>query len=143
MPAKAGSDIKLTLDLKIQQACETALASAIELAKTTGYSNAGNGAVVCLDPNNGEILGMASEPSFDPSVFIGGVSNDVWTELNDDKGSHPLLNRAISGHTCRPRPSSRFRHWPVFSLEPTLQHRQPTARAIGRAWARLGASAAG
>ena len=97
VPAKAGSDIKLTLDLKIQQACETALASAIELAKTTGYSNAGNGAVVCLDPNNGEILGMASEPKFDPSVFIGGVSNDVWTELNDDKGSHPLLNRAISG----------------------------------------------
>ena len=91
VPAKAGSDIKLTLDLKIQQACETALASAIELAKTTGYSNAGNGAVVCLDPNNGEILGMASEPKFDPSVFIGGVSNDVWTELNDDKGSHPLL----------------------------------------------------
>lgn len=40
---------------------------------------------------------MASEPKFDPSVFIGGVSNDVWTELNDDKGSHPLLNRAISG----------------------------------------------
>lgn len=36
VPAKAGSDIKLTLDLKIQQACETALASAIELAKTTG-----------------------------------------------------------------------------------------------------------
>lgn len=97
VPAKAGSDIKLTLDLKIQQACETALASAIELAKTTGYSNAGNGAVVCLDPNNGEILGMASEPKFDPSVFIGGVSNDVWTELNDNKGSHPLLNRAISG----------------------------------------------
>ena len=97
VPAKAGSDIKLTLDLKIQQACETALASAIELAKTTGYSNAGNGAVVCLDPNNGEILGMASEPKFDPSVFIGGVSNDVWTELNDDEGSHPLLNRAISG----------------------------------------------
>lgn len=79
VPAKAGSDIKLTLDLKIQQACETALANAIELAKTTGHSNAGNGAVVCLDPNNGEILGMASEPKFDPSVFIGGVSNDVST----------------------------------------------------------------
>ena len=53
--------------------------------------------MVCLDPNNGEILGMASEPKFDPSVFIGGVSHDVWTELNDDKGSHPLLNRAIGG----------------------------------------------
>ena len=97
VPAKAGSDIKLTLDLKIQQACETALSDAIQRAKDSGYSNAGNGAVVCLDPNNGEILGMASEPKFDPSVFIGGVSNDVWTELNDDKGSHPLLNRAIGG----------------------------------------------
>lgn len=97
VPAKAGSDIKLTLDLKIQQACETALSDAIERAKNSGYSNAGNGAVVCLDPNNGEILGMASEPKFDPSVFIGGVSNDVWTELNDDEGSHPLVNRAIGG----------------------------------------------
>ena len=97
VPPRAGSDVKLTIDLAIQQACETALVDAIERAKQSGYSNAGNGAVVCLDPNNGEILGMASEPKFDPSVFIGGVSNDVWTELNDDEGSHPLLNRVISG----------------------------------------------
>ena len=97
VPPRAGSDVKLTIDLAIQQACETALVDAIARAKQSGYSNAGNGAVVCLDPNNGEILGMASEPKFDPSVFIGGVSNDVWTELNDDEGSHPLLNRVISG----------------------------------------------
>ena len=97
VPAKAGSDIKLTLDLKIQQACETALSDAIQRAKDSGYENAGNGAVVCLDPNTGEVLGMASEPKFDPSVFIGGVSNDVWTELNADDGPHPLLNRAIGG----------------------------------------------
>lgn len=69
VPAKAGSDIKLTLDLKIQQACETALASAIELAKTTGYSNAGNGAVVCLDPNNGRDPGHG-EPAQVRSVRL-------------------------------------------------------------------------
>ena len=143
VPAKAGSDIKLTLDLKIQQACETALASAIELAKTTGHSDAGNGAVVCLDPNNGEILGMASEPKFDPSVFIGGVSNDVWTELNDDEGSHPLLNRAISGQYMSASTIKRSRPWRALSLARTLRVKRPTARDIGPAWANLGENTAG
>ena len=58
-------------------------------------------------------------------------------------GSHRCSTAPLADSTCRPRPSSRSRHWPVLSLEPTLQRRQPTARAIGRAWARLGASAAG
>lgn len=96
VPAKPGSDIKLTLDLSIQQACEDGLQAAIDAGKAAGYS-ADSGACICLDCTNGEVLGMASAPKFDPSVFIGGVSTDVWNEFNADDGTHPLINRAISG----------------------------------------------
>ena len=96
VPAEPGSDIKLTIDLKIQRACEDGLKTSFEVAERTGYEPSG-GACVCIDCTNGEVLGMASAPSFDPSVFVGGVSSDAWTQLNDDKGGHPLLNRVIGG----------------------------------------------
>ena len=96
VPAKPCSDIKLTLDLTIQQACEQGLAFGMEHAKQGGYEPKA-GAVLCLDCTNGEILGMASAPTFDPSVFVGGISSDVWNELNSDDGGRPLLNRALGG----------------------------------------------
>lgn len=96
VPAEPGSDVKLTIDLSIQQACENGLAHAIEIAKQNGH-NTNRGACVCLDCTNGEILGMASAPELDPSVFIGGVSNDVWNQLNSEDNGLPMINRAISG----------------------------------------------
>ena len=96
VPAKPGSDIKLTIDLKIQRACEEGLKKAFEVAENTGNSPSG-GSCVCIDCTNGEVLGMASAPTFDPSVFVGGVSSDAWSQLNDDEGGHPLLNRVIGG----------------------------------------------
>ena len=97
VPPRAGSDIKLTIDVNIQRACEEGLAYAIEIAQRAGYGDAKCGACLCLDCTNGEILGMASAPTFDPSVFVGGVSSDVWSELNSDESGNPLLNRAIGG----------------------------------------------
>lgn len=97
VPAKPGSDIRLTIDLSIQQACEEGLNVGMEAALKSGYGNAKCGACVCMDVTNGEILGMASKPTYDPSVFIGGISNDKWNEFNDDKGDHALVNRAING----------------------------------------------
>ena len=97
IPPEPGSDIKLTLDLTIQKACEDGLKRAMQVAKQFGHNNATKGACVCLDCTNGEILGMASAPEFDPSVFIGGVSTDDWNTLNSDEGGHPMVNRAIAG----------------------------------------------
>ncbi len=97
VPARAGSDIRLTLDLTIQQGCEQGLAHAIEVAKEEGYEHAGAGACVCLDCTNGEILGLASLPTFDPTVFVGGISSDLWSQFNSDDGGQPLINRAVSG----------------------------------------------
>lgn len=95
--AQPGSDIKLTIDVKIQQACESGLAHAIEVAKQQGYENAGAGSCICIDCTNGEILGLANAPSYDPSSFVGGISQDVWDQLNDEKNKYPLMNRAIAG----------------------------------------------
>ena len=63
VPPRAGSDIKLTLDIKIRK-LEEGLLKAMEIGKRQG--NASNaGACICMDCRNGEILGMASEPTFD------------------------------------------------------------------------------
>lgn len=95
--AKAGSDIRLTIDLSIQQACEAAATVALDYAHQEGFGTATKGAVVCLDCTNGEVLGLASVPTFDPSVFIGGVSSDDWNELNSEESGNPMLNRVVSG----------------------------------------------
>ena len=92
-----GSDIRLTIDLKIQKACEEGLQRSIEQARKQGYTNAGAGACLCIDCTNGEILGMASAPSYDPGSFTGGISQDLWNQLNDEANLYPLMNRAVAG----------------------------------------------
>jgi penicillin-binding protein 2 len=76
-----GEDIQLTIDINLQSEAEQSLAG-----KT--------GAIVVLDPNNGEILALASSPSFDPNVFSRGVDARKWNRLMRDP-KKPLLNRAI------------------------------------------------
>jgi len=78
-----GYNVITTLDLKVQKACEDALAK-----------SGRRGAVVVVDPNNGEILGMASRPSFDPNAFIPMINAEDFAKLNDDP-SVPLYPRAF------------------------------------------------
>ena len=124
VPPRPGSDIKLTLDLGVQKACEEALRNGIKLAIDTGHVDADAGAIVCMDCSNGEILGMASIPAYDPSVFIGGISNDLWNEFNSDEGGQPLLNRAVSGQymsasTIKPLSSLAGLEYGVYTAERT------------------------
>jgi penicillin-binding protein 2 len=80
--AEQAHDVVLTLDLDLQKAAFDALGDQ-------------TGATVVLDPNNGEVLAMASKPSFDPNQFILGVTDEQWAQLNDQQ-RQPLLNRAIA-----------------------------------------------
>lgn len=76
-----GSDIKLTLDMKLQSEAEDALGGRA-------------GAVVALDANSGEILALASTPAFNPNLFSRGISIRDWKRLASDP-KKPFLNRAI------------------------------------------------
>src|SRR5207247_3024194 len=83
-PPQQGANIFLTIDARIQSIAEEALRA---------VSRAG---VVVVDPNNGNILAMATVPSFDPNTFIPSIKAKDWTALQKDEAD-PLVNRAISG----------------------------------------------
>jgi penicillin-binding protein 2 len=90
--AVPGKQLKLTVDLDLQIAAEEALAGR-------------NGAIVAMDPRNGEILAMVSRPTFDPNDFAVRVSRDQWSKLVNDE-DHPLLNKAIQAQLA---PGSTFK----------------------------------
>ncbi|MBS0364982.1 MAG: penicillin-binding protein 2 [Proteobacteria bacterium] len=89
----AGEDLLLSIDLKVQRAAESALAGR-------------RGAVVALDPANGDVIALASHPGFDPTLFARGITGAEYRELQNDI-DRPLLNRALrgaypSGSTIKP-----------------------------------------
>jgi len=77
-----GADVYLTIDLDLQMAAEEAFPDTL------------SGALVALDPNNGEILAMLSRPTYDLNLFSTVLTFDTWNRLNLDP-KHPLLNRAV------------------------------------------------
>ena len=89
---KQGAKVCLTIDARIQQIVEKALRVV------------GRGAAVVLDPNSGEILAMASVPSFDPNQFVPSISKADWEKLAKDQ-TDPLMNRAINAYA----PGSTFK----------------------------------
>lgn len=93
-----GKDIVLTIDLELQKVVEDALKDK-------------EGAVVVIDPRNGEILAMASSPDYDPNIFAELMEQKEWEAL--DKRNHPFMNRAISVYP----PGSTFK---VVTLSSTL-----------------------
>jgi penicillin-binding protein 2 len=97
-----GWDAILTIDVDLQRAAEDALESGIETARglTDPDSNerfkAPAGAVVALDPRNGEVLALASNPDFDPNLFVGSAPPEELAKLNAPEANMPFLNRAIA-----------------------------------------------
>ena len=110
-PAARGDDIRLNLDLATQQLVEQTLAGGIRMAQNAGYK-ANAGVVVVMDPNTGAIRALASNPTFNPAVYSGGLSSAEaavlgagerprthplrveWRVAND---AAPLLDRATDG----------------------------------------------
>src|SRR6201984_1289848 len=91
-PAIPGKQLKLTVDVDLQIAAEEALEGK-------------NGAIVAMDPRNGEILAMVSRPTFDPNDFAVRISRDQWSRLVNHE-NHPLLNKAIQAQLA---PGSTFK----------------------------------
>jgi penicillin-binding protein 2 len=87
-----GQDLRLTIDLDLQRAAEQALEGK-------------NGAIVAMDPHTGEILAMASRPTFDPNRFSVRLTHSYWQSILDNP-DHPLLNKAIQAQLA---PGSTFK----------------------------------
>lgn len=83
VPPVSGLNLSLTLDKDLQALAEEGLA---------GHK----GAIVAMNPQNGEILAMASAPAFDPNAFIGGIDRASWERMVSG-AEYPLQNRGISG----------------------------------------------
>jgi penicillin-binding protein 2 len=87
-----GQDLRLTIDLDVQMAAEKALEG-----KT--------GAIVAMDPHNGEILAMVSRPTFDPNQFSVRLSSTYWKSIMENT-DHPMMNKAIQAQLA---PGSTFK----------------------------------
>lgn len=95
--AQPGDNVVLSLDARVQKSAEDALAWGIDLAHQKNYQNANGAAAVVMNPNTGEVYGMASHPTFDPKVWVGGMSSANYSQLTGEGANDPLLNRAIGG----------------------------------------------
>jgi penicillin-binding protein 2 len=82
-PATPGDTIKLSIDIKLQKLIEEMYGER-------------RGALVAIDPRNGEVLAFASMPTFDPNLFVEGIDVENWQILNESI-EKPLLNRALRG----------------------------------------------
>ncbi len=91
-PPTWGNSVQLSLDLELQRLTEKEFEDKA-------------GAAVVLDPRNGEVIALASSPSFDPNVFSGRFDGDAWQALMNDE-DHRLQNRALQG---RYAPGSVFK----------------------------------
>jgi len=83
VPAQAGADLRLGIDIELQRAMVMAFGEQ-------------TGSAIALDPKTGEVLAMVSLPSFDPNLFVNGISNTDYRQLMDDP-SRPLFNRLVLG----------------------------------------------
>ena len=83
IPPVSGSDVKLYLDVQLQQIAEQAFGNF-------------RGSLVALDPKTGGVLALVSRPGFDPNLFVDGIDSDTWKALNESP-EHPMVNRALRG----------------------------------------------
>ena len=82
-PAIPGQNVVLSIDIQLQKMAEDLFGNR-------------RGALVALDPNNGEVLAFVSKPTFDPNLFVDGIDVENWQMLNESIDK-PLLNRALRG----------------------------------------------
>ena len=103
VPAQGGDTLVTSIDAKVQSVVEKQLARAIAKARATrdpvterNYV-ADSGAVVVMEAKTGRIVSMASQPTYDPEVWVGGVSKRQLKQLYSEKAGTPLLGRATQG----------------------------------------------
>jgi penicillin-binding protein 2 len=123
--AVPGSNLVTSMDSRVQAIAEKELNQAMQDARktwdkvTNSYYKADSGAVVVMDTHTGHVIAMASEPTYNPNVWVGGISAKDYAKLTGKNSNFPLLNRAIQGQSA---PGSTFK---VISTSAAVQAGYP------------------
>ncbi|MER6627606.1 penicillin-binding protein 2 [Streptomyces sp. NPDC000987] len=110
--AQPGSNLVTSIDARVQRVAEYELDRAMQVArqqfdKITGTNyKADSGAVVVMEAKTGRVVAMASAPTYDPNVWVGGISAKDYKKLTGKNSDYPLINRAIQGQSA---PGSTFK----------------------------------
>ena len=104
---KSGNTLTLTMDIKLQEIAEQAFGNF-------------RGALVAIDPSNGEVLAFVSKPGYDPNLFVDGIDTETWDALNSSPDV-PLNNRALRGQYP---PGSTIK--PFMALAGLANNRSPS-----------------
>ncbi|MFC9458139.1 penicillin-binding protein 2 [Streptomyces sp. NPDC056637] len=110
--AETGASVVTSIDARVQRVAEYQLNEAMKAARqqydkiTEENYKADSGAVVVMEAKTGRVVSMASAPTYDPNVWIGGISAKDYKQLTGKGSDYPLLNRAIQGQSA---PGSTFK----------------------------------
>ena len=110
--AQPGANLVTSIDARVQRVAEYELNDAMKEARKQFDDNTGenykadSGAVVVMEAKTGRIVAMASNPTYDPNAWVGGISAKDYARLTGKKSNYPLLNRAIQGQSA---PGSTFK----------------------------------
>lgn len=109
---RPGDTLVTSIDAKVQKIADAALAAQIKKSRATfDYKSGRNfaapsGAAVVMDPKNGRIVALASYPTFDPNIFVGGISQKAFEQISGPNSGDPMVSRAIQGQFA---PGSTFK----------------------------------
>ncbi|MEU6528186.1 penicillin-binding protein 2 [Streptomyces sp. NPDC046928] len=115
-PAQPGANLVTSIDARVQRVAEYELNEAMKEARKEWDRNtnepykADSGAVVVMEAKTGRIVAMASNPTYDPNAWVGGISAKDYKKLTGKSSNYPLLNRAIQGQSA---PGSIFKVIPT------------------------------
>jgi penicillin-binding protein 2 len=110
--AQPGANLVTSIDARVQAVAEYELDGAMKTARLETDRNTGEkykadaGAVVVMENKTGRIVSMASQPTYDPNSWVGGISGKDYAKLTGKDSNYPLLNRAIQGQAA---PGSIFK----------------------------------
>ncbi|MFE9659722.1 MULTISPECIES: penicillin-binding protein 2 [unclassified Streptomyces] len=114
--AEPGANVVTSIDARVQGVAEYELNKALKEARKVYDDNtrmnykADSGAIVVMESKTGRVVAMASNPTYDPNAWVGGISGKDYARLTGKSSNYPLLNRAIQGQAA---PGSIFKVVPV------------------------------
>ncbi len=141
-----GSDIQLNINIDLQIKAEDTLRQQLDATrggrqvdtKQVLIKKAPAGSAVVTDPNNGEVLALATFPTYNPADFVNGISQEKYAQLSDTNGISALVDRSITGqYAARLHLQAGHRHRRAQQRPHQRQHVLQRHRHLHRRWAGL------